>query len=64
VLSSDGTALSGKNVTTIYHYLGSTPYSDTTKTTNATGQITLTTSFGSPGKTALTTRRSPVTAPI
>ncbi|MFZ1020464.1 MAG: Ig-like domain-containing protein, partial [Halobacteriota archaeon] len=47
-LSSGGTALSGKSVT-IYHYLNNVRYNDTTGTTNANGQITLTTSFGSAG---------------
>jgi C1A family cysteine protease len=48
-LSNGTTPLSGENVT-IYHYLNNVRYNDTTNTTNATGQITLTTSFGSPGQ--------------
>jgi 5-hydroxyisourate hydrolase-like protein (transthyretin family) len=47
-LSSGTTPLSGENVT-IYHYLNGVRSNDTTNTTNATGQITVTTSFGSPG---------------
>ena len=39
----------GKSVT-IYHYLNGVKYTDTTKTTNAKGQISLTQSFGSPGQ--------------
>ncbi len=39
----------GKPVT-IYHYLNGVRYTDTTKTTNANGQITLTQNFGSLGK--------------
>ncbi|MEI7827644.1 MAG: Ig-like domain-containing protein, partial [Euryarchaeota archaeon] len=39
----------GKPVT-IYHYLNGIKYIDTTKTTNANGQITLTQSFGSAGQ--------------
>jgi len=42
------TPVSGKSVT-IYHYLNNVRYNDTTKTTNANGQITLTQSFGSAG---------------
>jgi uncharacterized membrane protein len=40
--------LSGKYVT-IYHYINGIPYNDTTNTTNATGQITYTTSFAFTG---------------
>ena len=47
-LTSSGTPLPSENVT-IYHYLNNVRYNDTTNTTNATGQITVTTSFGSPG---------------
>ena len=47
-LSSSGTALPSEPVT-IYHYLNGVRYNDTTNTTNANGQITITTSFGSPG---------------
>jgi protocatechuate 3,4-dioxygenase beta subunit len=47
-LSSGTTPLSGENVT-IYHYLNGVRSNDTTNTTNATGQITVTTSFGSHG---------------
>jgi len=45
-LKSGTTPLSSKSVT-IYHYLNGVRYTDTTKTTNANGQITLTQSFGS-----------------
>jgi len=45
-LNSGGTPLSSKSVT-IYHYLNGVRYDDTTATTNANGQITLTQSFGS-----------------
>ena len=45
-LTSGTTALPSKSVT-IYHYLNGVRYTDTTKTTNANGQITLTQSFGS-----------------
>ena len=47
-LSSGGTPLSGENAT-IYHYLNNVRYNDTTNVTNSTGQVTVTTSFGSPG---------------
>ncbi len=47
-LKSGTMLLYGKYVT-IYHYLGSTRYTDTTKTTNANGQITLTQTFSSTG---------------
>ena len=43
-LKNGTTPLSGKNVT-IYHTLYGIRYNDTTKVTNATGQITLTTSW-------------------
>jgi hypothetical protein len=43
-LKNGTTPLSGKNVT-IYHTLNGIRYNDTTKVTNATGQITLTTSW-------------------
>ncbi|MGA9078627.1 MAG: lectin like domain-containing protein [Halobacteriota archaeon] len=45
----NGTAPLPSESVTIYHYLNGVRYNDTTKTTNAIGQITLTTSFGSPG---------------
>ncbi len=48
-LTNGTTALSGKSVT-IYHYFNGVKYTDTTKTTNATGQIGLTQSFGSAGQ--------------
>jgi len=48
-LKSGSTALSSKSVT-IYHYLNGVRYNDATKTTNANGQISVTTSFGSAGK--------------
>jgi len=41
--------ISGKSVT-IYHYLNGVKYTDTTKTTNANGKITLTQSFSSAGQ--------------
>ncbi len=41
--------VSGKSVT-IYHYLNGVKYTDTTKTTNANGQITLTQSFSTKGQ--------------
>ncbi|MGB9212864.1 MAG: Ig-like domain-containing protein, partial [Halobacteriota archaeon] len=47
-LTSSGTPLPSESVT-IYHYLNNVRYNDTTNTTNATGQISVTTSFGSPG---------------
>ena len=47
-LSSSGASLSGENVT-IYHFLNGIRYNDTTNVTNSTGQITLTTSWASPG---------------
>ena len=47
-LSNGTTPLSGENVT-IYHLLNGVRYNDTTNTTNTTGQIAVTTSFGSPG---------------
>ena len=47
-LKNGTTPLSSKSVT-IYHYLNSVRYNDTTNATNATGQITVTTSFGSAG---------------
>ena len=47
-LSSSGASLSGENVT-IYHLLSGIRYNDTTNVTNSTGQITLTTSWASPG---------------
>ncbi|MGA9078882.1 MAG: lectin like domain-containing protein, partial [Halobacteriota archaeon] len=47
-LSNATTPLSGENVT-IYHYLNNVRYNDTTNVTNSTGQITVTTNFGSPG---------------
>ena len=48
-LKSGSTALSSEPIT-IYHYLNGVRYNDTAKTTNATGQITLTTSWASAGK--------------
>ncbi len=48
-LKSGITPLSSKPVT-IYHYLNGVKYTDTTKTTNANGQISLTQSFGSAGQ--------------
>ncbi len=48
-LKSGSTDLSSKSVT-IYHYLNGVRYNDAAKATNANGQITLTTSFGSAGK--------------
>jgi len=48
-LTSGTTPLSSKSVA-IYHYLNGVRYSDVTATTKATGQITLTTSFASPGQ--------------
>jgi hypothetical protein len=48
-LSSGATPRSGEN-DTIYHYLDGVRYNDATKTTNANGQVTLATSFGSLGK--------------
>ncbi|MGA7076416.1 MAG: redoxin domain-containing protein, partial [Halobacteriota archaeon] len=45
-LNSGTTPLSSKSVT-IYHYLNNVRYTDTTKTTDANGQIALTQSFGS-----------------
>jgi peptidoglycan/xylan/chitin deacetylase (PgdA/CDA1 family) len=48
-LKGGSTALSSKSVA-IYHYLNGVRYNDATKTTNANGQITYTTSFGSAGK--------------
>jgi len=48
-LKSGTTPLSGKSVT-IYHYLNNVRYTDTTKTTNTAGQITLTQTFGSAGQ--------------
>ncbi|MGA9079166.1 MAG: Ig-like domain-containing protein, partial [Halobacteriota archaeon] len=47
-LSNGTTPLPGENVT-VYHLLNNVRYNDTTNTTNSTGQITVTTSFGSPG---------------
>ena len=47
-LKSGTTPLSSKPVT-IYHYLNNVRYTDTTKTTNANGQITFAQSFGSAG---------------
>ena len=47
-LKTGTTPLTGKSVT-IYHYLGSTRYTDATKTTNTNGKITLTQTFGSKG---------------
>ena len=47
-LSSSGTALPSESVT-IYHLLNGVRYNDTTANTGTTGQITVTTSFGSPG---------------
>ena len=47
-LSNGTTPLSGENAT-IYHLLNGVRYNDTTNTTNTTGQIAVTTSFGSPG---------------
>ena len=47
-LSNGTTPLSGKSVT-IYHNLNGIRYNDTRTATNATGQVTLTTSFGSTG---------------
>jgi peroxiredoxin len=44
----NGTKALSKPVT-IYHYLNDVRYSDITKTTNTTGQITLSTSWTSPG---------------
>ncbi len=61
-LKSGGNALSGKSVT-IYHYLNGVRYTDTTKTTDANGQITLTQNLAL-RLNAPITRRSPVTAPI
>ncbi len=43
------TVTTGKPVT-IYHYLNGVRYTDTTKTTNTAGQITLTKTFGSAGQ--------------
>jgi len=48
-LKSGTTALSGKSVS-IYHYFNGVKYTDTTKTTNSAGQISLTQSFGSTGQ--------------
>ena len=48
-LSSDGTPLSGQNVT-IYHYLNGARYNDTTTATNQSGQIAFITSFNSSGQ--------------
>ena len=48
-LTSGTTPLSSESVT-IYHYLNGVRYNDTTATTNANGQITLTQSFGSAGQ--------------
>ena len=48
-LKSGSKALSSKSVK-IYHYIGSKRISDTTKTTSASGKITLTGSFGSAGR--------------
>jgi len=47
-LKNGTTPLSSKSVT-IYHYLNNVRYNDTTNATNATGQITVTTSFSSAG---------------
>ena len=47
-LKSGTTPLPSKSVS-IYHTLNGVRYNDTTKTSNATGQITLTTSFASTG---------------
>ena len=47
-LKSGTKLLSSKHVT-IYHYLNGVRYTDTTKNTNANGQITLTQTFGSTG---------------
>jgi len=47
-LKSGATPLSSKSVK-IYHYLNGVRYNDTTKTTNASGQITLNTSWASAG---------------
>ncbi|MGA3199639.1 MAG: Ig-like domain-containing protein [Halobacteriota archaeon] len=47
-LSSSETALPSESVT-IYHLLNGVRYNDTTANTGTTGQITVTTSFGSPG---------------
>jgi len=47
-LNSGTTPLSGKSVT-IYHYLNGVRYTDTTKTTNAYGKISLTQTFGLKG---------------
>ncbi|MEI7827071.1 MAG: Ig-like domain-containing protein, partial [Euryarchaeota archaeon] len=47
-LKSGTTSLANKPVT-IYHYLNGVKYTDTTKTTNANGQITLTQTFSSTG---------------
>jgi hypothetical protein len=48
-LKSGDAPLSGKSIT-IYHYFNGVKYTDTTKTTNAAGQINLTQSFGSTGQ--------------
>ena len=48
-MSSDGTPLSGQNVT-IYHYLNGARYNDTTTATNQSGQIAFITSFNSSGQ--------------
>jgi hypothetical protein len=45
----DGTTPLPSQSVTIYHYLGDTRYNDITAKTNASGQITVTTSFGSIG---------------
>jgi len=45
-LTSGGAPVSSKSVT-IYHYLNNVRYTDTTKTTDANGQMTLTQSFSS-----------------
>ncbi|MGA3199620.1 MAG: PQQ-binding-like beta-propeller repeat protein [Halobacteriota archaeon] len=47
-LTSSGTPISGENVS-IYHLLNGVRYNDTTNVTNPSGQVTVTTSFGSPG---------------
>jgi thiol-disulfide isomerase/thioredoxin len=48
-LKSSTTPLSSRSVT-IYHYLNNVRYDDVTKTTDFTGQITLTQTFGSTGQ--------------
>ncbi|MEI7827974.1 MAG: hypothetical protein WCI87_09325, partial [Euryarchaeota archaeon] len=48
-LKSGTTPLTGKSVT-IYHYLNNVRYTDTAKTTNTAGQITLTQTFSSAGQ--------------